>query len=166
MLVVAFYFTYDLAGASTLSVNIVSTKTVVALPFQPSSLMSTRHWLAFKPNKQTLAAPAHLLPAVTIVPLQMPLDEGVRRARLALQEGAAPLHAVLHHLQGVFIGCRDEQADRQIKTNPFRTTTNSHHPQLSAAKTSALANHHPAFQLPARCRNTVITANATNGGEC
>lgn len=64
----------------------------------------------------------------------MPLDEGVRRARLALQEGAAPLHAVLHHLQGVFIGCWDKQADRQIKTNILTATANSHHPQLSASK--------------------------------
>lgn len=51
----------------------------------------------------------------------MPLDEGVRRARLALQEGAASLHAVLHHLQGVLIGCRaDRQIHRQIKTNLSR----------------------------------------------
>lgn len=91
------------------------------------------HWFAFRHQTNT-QWPPHLFPAVAVVPLQMPLDDGVRRAGLALQEGAAPLHAILHHLQGVFIGCRDEQADRQIRKNPFTTTTNSHHPQLSAAK--------------------------------
>lgn len=59
----------------------------------------------------------------------------------------------------------NRQTDRSGKTLSRQPQTvitlNSQQP-----KTSALANHHPAFQLPVRCRKTVITAIATNGGEC
>lgn len=55
---------------------------------------------------QTDSRTAHLLPAVAVVSLQMPFNDGVWRTRLTLQEGAASLHPILHHLQGVLIGCR------------------------------------------------------------
>lgn len=116
------------AAASTLSLTLFTHQQQQQLPVFS---VTAKLWLVAPPlspsgtlvglKNETLGASAHLFPAVAVVSLQMPLDEGVRRARLALQEGAASLHAVLHHLQGVLIGCRaDRQIHRQIKTNLSR----------------------------------------------
>lgn len=51
----------------------------------------------------------HLFPAVAVVSLQMPFDDGMWGARLTLQERTAPLHPILNHLQSVLIGCEAER---------------------------------------------------------
>ena len=55
------------------------------------------------PQSSTLP---YLFPTVAVVLLQQPLDAGLGRAGLALQEGGAALHPVLHGLHCVLVSCR------------------------------------------------------------
>lgn len=49
---------------------------------------------------------SHLAAPVTGISLEQPLHGSLGRAGLALKEGCAPCHTVLHRLHGVLIGCR------------------------------------------------------------
>lgn len=73
------------------------------------SVMTKNFLQYFTVDEQTFPLLAHLFPAVTVIPLKMPFDDRVWRAGLTLQEGAASLHPVLHHLQSVLIGCGAER---------------------------------------------------------
>ena len=55
------------------------------------------------------------------LPLEQPLDGGLRRARLTLQEGAAALHPKLHRLSQTLLYCaeRDERNCDNCKRNSF-----------------------------------------------
>lgn len=54
-------------------------------------------------------------------PLEQPLDGGLRRARLTLQEGAAALHPKLHRFSQTLLYCteRDKRNGDSWKTKPF-----------------------------------------------
>lgn len=54
-------------------------------------------------------------------PLEQPLDGGLRRARLTLQEGAAALHPKLHRFSQTLLYCteRDKRNGDNCKTKPF-----------------------------------------------
>lgn len=86
-------------------------------------------WAYISRNFESInGAVAHLFPAVAVVSLQMPFDDSVWRSGLTLQEGAASLHPILHHLQSVPIGCRAER-DRD-----FHGNQNSHYHELLRTK--------------------------------
>lgn len=53
----------------------------------------------------------HLTAPVTGISLKQPLHSGLGRARLALEEGGAACHTVLHGLHGVLVGCRTRERD-------------------------------------------------------
>lgn len=80
---------------------------------------------------------SHLFPSVAVIPLQMPFDDSMRGAGLTLQEGTAPLHPILHHLQSVLIGCK---AGRE---GDFHGNQNNNYHELLQTKISVVANQSP-----------------------
>ena len=59
----------------------------------------------YHPRQGLWGTGSHLAAPVTGISLEQPLHGSLGRAGLALEEGCAPGHAVLHRLHGVLIGC-------------------------------------------------------------